>query len=89
MNRVHIYIEGRVQGVGFRAGMQRRAEQLGVTGFVKNIQDGRVEAIIAGDDEAVDKLVQYAREGPQFANVTTVTIEHQEYTAEFSSFTIG
>lgn len=64
MKAVEVLISGRVQGVGFRAFVERTAQELGVAGWVRNRADGRVEARLEGDDAAVDQAVQACREGP-------------------------
>jgi acylphosphatase len=69
----HLFVSGRVQGVGFRDSMQRRAQELGVHGWVRNRRDGRVEAIVAGGRERVDELLEWARSGPPLASVSDVT----------------
>jgi 3-oxoadipate enol-lactonase len=66
----HLFVSGRVQNVGFRDSMQRRAQELGVKGWVRNLDDGRVEAVLAGARERVDELLDWARTGPPMANVT-------------------
>lgn len=69
---VHLFVEGVVQGVGYRAWMQNEARRLGVLGWVRNLNDGRVEAWLEGPAEAVDLLVQAAHDGPRFAEVSRV-----------------
>ncbi|MBK6632108.1 MAG: acylphosphatase [Betaproteobacteria bacterium] len=71
----HLVIHGRVQGVGFRASLAWEAQQLGVTGWVRNRCDGTVEALIQGDDEAVAGLLAWARQGPPGAQVSRVEVE--------------
>ena len=71
----HLIITGRVQGVGFRMYMERVAQELGVTGWVRNRRDGSVEAMVAGAPEAVDKIIEWARRGPRNALVTGVEIK--------------
>ena len=70
----HLRISGRVQGVGFRFHMQRRARELGVTGWVRNRHDGTVEAMVQGTPEAVDAMIAAARQGPRSALVTDVRV---------------
>lgn len=70
----HLLISGRVQGVGFRYSMADEAERLGVTGWVRNRRDGTVEAVIDGQDAAVEALLAWARRGPPSAHVSDVTI---------------
>ena len=71
----HVVIHGRVQGVGFRASLAWEAQQLGVTGWVRNRRDGTVEAMIQGNDEAVAGLLGWTREGPPGAHVSRVEVE--------------
>jgi len=71
----HLVIHGRVQGVGFRASLAWEAQQVGVTGWVRNRRDGSVEAMIHGDDEAVAGLIDWARTGPSGAQVSRVEVE--------------
>lgn len=70
----HLRIIGRVQGVFFRESMCRRAQQLGITGWVRNRRDGSVEAMIQGTPEAVAAMVEWARTGPEQARVEAVEI---------------
>ena len=70
----HLKIIGRVQGVFFRESMWRRAQQLGITGWVRNRRDGSVEAMVQGTPEAVAAMVAWARTGPEQARVETVEI---------------
>jgi acylphosphatase len=73
--RVHVFISGRVQGVGFRAFTQRNALMLKVSGWVRNLRDGRVEAEMEGPAERVDELLKRVRRGPRSARVTEVVAE--------------
>ncbi len=68
----HLFVSGRVQGVGFRDSMQRRADDLGLQGWVRNRRDGRVEAVVSGAKDRVDELLEWARTGPPMATVTDV-----------------
>ncbi len=62
--RAHVYVSGRVQGVFFRAFVSEKAMELGLTGWVKNIPDGRVEAVFEGEKEKVEQVIVTCREGP-------------------------
>lgn len=72
--RRRVVVTGRVQGVAFRANCQRSAEQLGVHGWVRNCPDGAVELAAEGPPEAVDRLVEWCRRGPQAARVRNVDV---------------
>jgi len=72
--RAHLKIYGRVQGVGFRWSMQREAKKLGVNGWVRNLPNGSVEAVIEGEKERVEALIGWAHQGPAWARVTRVEI---------------
>ncbi|HEX2149162.1 MAG TPA: acylphosphatase [Actinomycetota bacterium] len=76
-SRVHVLISGRVQGVFFRQETARLARAAGVSGWVRNLNDGRVEAVFEGDPAAVQSLVRWARSGPPMAFVEHVEIEEE------------
>jgi acylphosphatase len=75
MKSVHVTIEGRVQGVGFRAWTEYEALARGIRGWVRNRRDGSVEAVFAGDDAAVDAMVAACRQGPRASRVTSLSAE--------------
>jgi len=72
--RVRVVVAGRVQGVWFRESCRREAERLGVTGWVDNLSDGRVQLEAQGSREAIDALVAWAHEGPRLAVIESVTV---------------
>ncbi|OGA50251.1 MAG: acylphosphatase [Betaproteobacteria bacterium RIFCSPLOWO2_12_FULL_62_13] len=78
----NLRINGRVQGVGFRMYMERKAYELGVTGWVRNRRDGSVEAMVQGTPEAVDAIIAWTRRGPPSAVVSEVRVtdDSGEYT---------
>lgn len=84
---VHVLIEGSVQGIGFRQFIKYKAKKLNVKGWVKNLPDGRVEAILQGRTEDVDKLVLLCRKGPFLAEVKSLEAEKLP-DKEFDSFDI-
>ena len=86
MERVtrHLIITGRVQGVGYRFYAQRKARELGVTGWVRNRRDGSVEAMVQGEAQQVEAMTAWARQGPPSAVVAEVRIADGE--GEYSSF---
>ena len=88
MKREHAYISGRVQGVFFRAATQRAAMDFNITGWVRNIADGRVEAVFEGEDENVDKMLAWCHEGPPAARVEKVLTQEEPYTGEFRDFSV-
>jgi acylphosphatase len=75
MKTLRLVIHGRVQGVFFRDSMRHEAQRLGVAGWVRNLNDGTVEAALQGAPDAVDAIVRWAHRGPQHANVERVDIE--------------
>ena len=87
MSRRRVVVSGRVQGVFFRDSTQQEAERAGVNGWVRNTGDGRVEAVFEGDDDAVDRMVAWAREGPQRADVSDVEV-HDEEPEGLSGFSV-
>ena len=85
--RYRVLISGRVQGVFFRDTCRRVAQQHGVAGWVRNLPDGRVEAVFEGPPEQVSRLVDWARTGPRLAAVDTVAV-HPEPPEGLSTFHI-
>jgi len=88
MKRVRIYVSGLVQGVFYRANAQKEAQRLKVTGYIKNLLDGRVEAVIEGEDICVDKMIQWCEVGPKYARVDKVEVINETYKGEFKDFFI-
>lgn len=86
--RARIIAEGWVQGVGFRNFVRNRANAQGVTGWVRNMDDGQVEAVFEGEKSAVDRLIEICRKGPIFAKVTDVKVQWEDNLERFSSFSI-
>ncbi|OGW58607.1 MAG: acylphosphatase [Nitrospirae bacterium RIFCSPHIGHO2_02_FULL_42_12] len=86
--RVHFFISGRVQGVFFRDSTRQMASIMGLTGYVKNMIDGRVEVVAEGEKGAVDKLTQWCYTGPPDAIVDSVEIHNEPYKKEFEKFEI-
>ena len=86
--RVHVFIAGRVQGVCFRIYTRRQAQRLGVTGWVRNRWDGRVEAVFEGSDSAVSQAIAWCHKGSPDSQVDCVEVLNKPSTGEFRSFTI-
>ena len=74
----HIYISGRVQGVGFRAFTRREAAVLDIKGWVKNLADGRVELVIKGQEAKVKEMLRKVKEGPSFARVDDFKVKDEK-----------
>ena len=85
---IHCYASGHVQGVFYRANTQQEAKKLGLSGWVKNLPDGRVEALACGDTENIEKLVSWMKIGPAGATVSAVTTDVQPWQAEFKTFDV-
>lgn len=76
--RVRLCVDGRVQGVWFRQSTWEQADRLGVSGWVRNLPDGRVEAVYEGPRAAIDEIVEWTRRGPERARVTAVEIYDED-----------
>ena len=86
--RAHCLVEGLVQGVFFRDSTRRRARQLGVTGWVRNLPDGRVEVVAEGERTSVESLVAWLRDGPEYARVEQATATWESASGEFADFAV-
>jgi acylphosphatase len=87
--RAHVFVEGRVQGVFFRAETHSIARQHNLAGWVRNLPDGRVEAVFEGEEEDVEKAVQWCHRGPPHAVVKKVHMTRKPYQGEFDTFSIS
>lgn len=88
MRRVRVLIEGRVQGVFFRASCRRRADELGLGGWVGNRADGAVEAVVEGPPDAVQAILDWCREGPPHARVDAIEVQEERPTGDGPPFRI-
>jgi len=86
--RAYAYVSGRVQGVFFRAETADLANRLGLTGWVRNLSDGRVEALFEGKKEDVEKALDLCRRGPPGARVRSLDVKWEDWKGEFQDFTI-
>jgi len=86
--RVHLFVKGKVQGVFFSQALKVMAKKKNVFGCVKNLKDGRVEAILEGEDVNVSSLVEWCHAGPANARVEDVEIRNEKYKGEFSKFEV-
>ena len=86
--RATLTIHGRVQGVCFRLYTQERAQELGLTGWVRNTWSRTVEAVFEGEEPAVKSMVAWCHRGPSYADVTKVDVAYSESTGEFGEFRV-
>lgn len=86
--RVRLLITGRVQGVFFRQSTKARAIRDSVRGWVRNLDDGRVEAVLEGDAGAVDAVTEWCRRGPANSIVHGVDVQEEAHTGEFGEFDV-
>ena len=86
--RAHIFVSGRVQGVFFRDHTQRWASSLGLTGWVRNLYDSRVEVVAEGEGDKIKELIANLRQGPPMADVTNVEVIWEEFMGGFDGFRI-
>ncbi len=86
--RAHAHISGLVQGVFFRSNTERMALNLGLKGWVRNLRDGRVEAVFEGKRDKVTEMLQWCKMGPPNAKVIDVTIQFEKYKGKFTKFEI-
>jgi acylphosphatase len=88
VKRVHVWVRGHVQGVWFRESTRREAEARGVAGWVRNLPDGRVEAVLQGASDAVDAMVSWCRHGPPLARVADVQSVPEPVDPSIHAFTV-
>ena len=86
---VQVKVQGRVQGVFFRDFTRRHARQMGITGYVANLPDGRTVTVQAeGEKEKLEKLIGYLEEGPPGADIEKLDVSWSEYSGDYSDFSI-
>lgn len=88
MKRVRILIEGKLQGANFRYHTQQEAQKLGLTGFVRNLSDGRIEIDAQGDDASVEKILAWCQEGPQSAQLKSILFRYDEPAEHGTDFVV-
>ena len=86
--RAHVFIEGRVQGVFYRVWIREQAQELGLSGWVRNLEDGRVEAVFEGPRDKLEKMVKKCYKGPQLAGIEHIDVNWEKATGEFGTFEI-
>jgi acylphosphatase len=88
LERAHVRIAGQVQGVFFRDSTRQKAEELNLAGWVKNLPDGRVEAVFEGPPDEVKKMLRWCEEGPQQATVEKVDTDIEDPVGDLSGFEV-
>ena len=88
MSTAHVYISGFVQGVGYRAFVKKHATELGLTGWVKNLPDGRVEAMFQGEKKTIEQILELCKKGPFLSQVDSVVVEWKEDKGRLDKFQI-
>ncbi len=86
--RLHIFISGKVQGVYFRQNTAAQAQELNISGWIRNLKDGRVESICEGEKSSVNKLLDWCYSGPKNAIVSNIEIVNEYFKNEYSNFEI-
>lgn len=88
MVRKQVFVSGRVQGVFFREHAQKWASSLGLTGWVRNLLDERVEILVEGEEDKIQTLIAKVKQGPPMARVDNLDITSQDFLGEFSNFKV-
>ncbi len=84
---VRVYVEGSVQGIFFRAFVKENAERHNVKGFVRNLEDGRMEIFLEGNNDDVDKMIELCKIGPKHSNIRNVEVKEEKF-QDFKTFKI-
>jgi acylphosphatase len=88
MVRAHLFISGIVQGVGYRYHCRRHAQGLGLVGWVRNLDDGRVEAVLQGTRDQVESMIKWCYRGPSEAEVRDIAVTYEDAADDFQDFGI-
>ena len=86
--RARVYVSGKVQGVFFRSETADLAQSLGLNGWVRNLSDGRVEAVFEGEKEQIEKEIEFCRRGPPRAYVLNIDVRWEDCRGEFRDFKV-
>jgi len=86
--KAHLHIDGRVQGVFYRGFVQELAESLGLKGWVRNLRDGRVEAVFEGDKDVVENAIRQCHVGPPASRVTYIEVQWEIHTGDEEEFSV-
>lgn len=82
-----LYVDGNVQGVFFRSFVKENAERLDIKGFVRNLEDGRVEVFAEGNPENVEKIIELVKKGPKYSQIKNVEIKEEKF-QDFKNFKV-
>jgi acylphosphatase len=88
MKQAHVFISGSVQGVGYRQFVKQNARKLDLTGWVRNTEDGGVEAVLQGEESMIQVMIEHCKKGPFMAEVSHCGFEWEDWDTRFESFTI-
>ncbi len=88
MHRLHVIINGKVTGVFFRKYIKEKAQHLGLTGFVRNTEEGKVEAVFEGSKAVIDKMIEFCYQGPKMVLVENLRVIEEKPTRKYKSFDI-
>jgi len=84
--KICVLVKGLVQGVWFRAFTKEKADELGLKGWVRNVQGDQVEAVFEGDEDKIEAMIALLKKGPPLARVESVDVKEEDYCGEFESF---
>jgi acylphosphatase len=88
MKQAHVFISGRVQGVGYRYFVKSNAKKFSLVGWVRNTEDGGVEAVFQGDEKIIEQMIDLCKQGPMFSEVKHVGFEWEEVKDTYPNFSI-
>jgi len=88
MKQVHIFVSGRVQGVFYRANTRKKAKELGIRGWVRNLYDGRVEITAEAKEKDLKKFIEWCKKGPELAFVENIKVEWKDYKGNYKDFSV-
>ncbi len=83
MKQLHLHISGFVQGVGFRVFLRNKARKIGITGWVRNLKDGRVEAVLQGEEDKLKMLLKHIKKGSYFSEVKNIIIKEEKMVEKY------
>ncbi len=88
MKQAHIFVSGSVQGVFYRSNTRKKAKELGIKGWVRNLYDGRVEVTAEGEEEDLKKFIEWCKKGPELAFVENIEVEWNDYKGKYEDFSV-